>query len=307
MWIGLLVGALVVVLVLLASLVVYHIAFFAPKKGRDTYTVIAGPEYTHLTNQMTQMMEQMASLPCEQVTVIAQDGRKLHGRYYHLQDGAPLQIQFHGYRGHPIRDFCGGHQLARELGHNTLVVDQRAHGQSEGTTIAFGHLECHDCLTWVNYVLQRFGKKLPIFLVGVSMGASTVLMAAGFPLPSNVRGIIADCPYSSSGAIIRRVIRQMHLPPAFVYPLAVLGARLFGHFRLTDKQSPIEAVKRATVPILLLHGEADHFVPCQMSRDIYNACVSPKTLVTFPGAAHGVSYLSDPARYQSVVKAFTAH
>ena len=197
-------------------------------------------------------------------------------RYYHVRDGAPLQIQFHGYRGAALRDFCGGNKLARESGQNTLVVDQRAHGKSGGNTITFGIRERLDCLSWVKYANQRFSSGTPIFLSGVSMGATTVLMASELKLPANVMGIIADCPYSSPEVIIRKVCREdMHLPPALTMPLIRLGARLFGHFVLNES-SAVQAVGNKNIPILLLHGEDDRFVPCDMSREIFDACTGEK-------------------------------
>ena len=168
---------------------------------------------------MLSLIRQMDEIPYEAVTISAQDGTKLAVRYYHVRDGAPLQIQLHGYRGTALRDFCGGNKLARESGQNTLVVDQRAHGKSGGTTITFGIRERLDCLCWVEYASQRFGSDIPVFLSGVSMGAATVLMASELELPANVVGIIADCPYSSPEAIIRKVCQQdMHLPPVLVMP-----------------------------------------------------------------------------------------
>ena len=253
---------------------------------------------------MLSLIRQMDETPYEAVTISARDGTKLAARYYHVRDGAPLQIQFHGYRGTALRDFCGGNKLARESGQNTLVVDQRAHGKSGGTTITFGIRERLDCLCWVEYASQRFGSDIPVFLSGVSMGAATVLMASELELPANVVGIIADCPSSSPEAIIRNVCQQdMHLPPVLVMPYLRLGARLFGHFDLREA-SAVQAVRNTNIPILLLHGEDDRFVPCEMSREIFDACTGEKTRITFPGAGHGLSYIVDTETYSEAVSRF---
>ena len=255
---------------------------------------------------MLSLIREMDEIPYEAVTISAQDGTKLAARYYHVRDGAPLQIQFHGYRGTAVRDFCGGNKLARESGQNTLVVDQRAHGKSGGTAITFGIRERWDCLSWAEYANQRFGSDTPIFLSGVSMGAATVLMASELKLPANVIGIIADCPYSSPEAIIRKVCREdMHLPPALVMPFIRLGARLFGHFDLREA-SALEAVQHTHIPILLIHGEDDRFVPCDMSREIFGACAGEKNRVTFPGAGHGLSYIVDTETYSDAVSCFVS-
>lgn len=283
----------------------YRTAFYSPEKRKeDDYAIPKGEQYEKERQRMLSLIRQMDDIPYETVTISAQDGTKLSARYYHVRDGAPLQIQFHGYRGTALRDFCGGNKLAREFGQNTLVVDQRAHGRSGGTTITFGIQERMDCLCWAEYASQRFGSDTPIFLCGVSMGAATVLMASELELPCNVIGIIADCPYSSPEAIIRKVCREdMHLPPALVMPFIRLGARLFGHFDLKES-SAVQAVRNTSVPILLLHGEDDRFVPCDMSRDIIDACTGDKTRITFPGAGHGLSYIVDTETYSKAVSQF---
>ena len=135
------------------------------------------------------------------------------------------------------------------------------------------------------------------------MGAATVLMATDLDLPGNVIGVMADCPFSSPKEIIMKVCGDMHLPSKLLYPFIKLGARLFAHFDL-EESSAINAVKRTKLPILLIHGEADHFVPCDMSRRIYEACPSCVTLETIPDAGHGLSYMIDPKKYEDVTLAF---
>ena len=245
-----------------------------------------------------------SAIPFEAVSVKSFDGLALFGRYYPAREpNAPLQIQFHGYRGTAMRDFSGGNKLARESGHATLVVDQRAHGKSEGRTIGFGVLERRDLLSWVGYAVSRFGADTPIFLSGLSMGAATVLMAADLPLPKNIVGIIADCPYSSPRKIISQVCRKdYHLPPTLVYPLIRLSALLFGHFD-PDSASALSSVGAAHIPMLVIHGEDDRFVPVEMSRAL--AAASDRlTLLTFPEAGHGLSYMVDTPRYEKAVTDF---
>ena len=296
----------VLLLLVAAAWVIYRFAFYvSPRKREDPYVLPDGPQYQTQRPRMLSLIRDMDQLPYEPVTIQSFDGTVLTGRYYVFHDGAPLQIQFHGYHGTPLRDFCGGCRLARELGHNVLAIDQRAHGGSGGVTITFGIRERQDCLAWANYARQRFGEATPIFLSGVSMGAATVLMASELALPSNVAGIIADCPYSAPEAILRKVCRtDMQLPPALVMPLLHLGARLFGGFDPREA-SAVQAVQHTTLPVLLLHGEDDRFVPCAMSREIYDACAGYRILKTFPGAGHGLSYIVDTATYGQTVSQFT--
>jgi fermentation-respiration switch protein FrsA (DUF1100 family) len=203
---------------------------------------------------------------------------------------------FHGYRGNAERDLCGGVQRAFSLGHSALIVDQRASCHSDGNIISFGVNEHKDCLAWLDFAIQTFGQDAQIILTGISMGATTVLLAAGRELPKNVMGILADCGYTTAREIICEVIRQMHLPPKLSYPFVRLGAKLFGHFDLEAANAP-KALANCKVPVIFFHGEADDFVPCAMSKANYDACPSRKALVTIPGAGHGLAYPVDPEGY----------
>ena len=295
---------LLAAIVLGFSLFAYRFAFHHVCRPDDPpYRLPDGQAYSQILPNLKKWAEEMYARPFEPVTITSHDGLKLYGRYYHAAEGAPLQIQFHGYKSSVYIDFCGGSALAARLGHNALVVDQRAHGQSQGRAISFGINERRGCLCWISYANQRFGSDTPIILAGLSMGAATVLMASGEDLPANVKGIFADCPYSSPKAIIQKVSRDIHLPARLVYPFVKLGALLFGHFHL-EECSPVEAVKKAKVPILLVHGDADDFVPCSMSQEIADACASEVQLVLVPGAGHGLSYTTQPAIYEEAVVGF---
>ena len=169
--------------------------------------------------------------------------------------------------------------------------------------ITFGIKEYRDCLSWLDFMVQHFGKDVKIILTGISMGASTVLMAAGSPLPEQVKGVLADCGFSSAKAIICKVIRQLKLPPALAYSFVRLGAWIFGGFDL-EAFSALEAVKNATVPVIFFHGEEDAFVPAEMSRENFEACASRKALITTPGAGHGLCYPVDPEAYLNALRDF---
>lgn len=242
--------------------------------------------------------------PYEEVSITSHDGLKLTGRYYHVADGAPLEIQCHGYKGNALRDFSGAWSIAKAAGRNVLLINQRCHGGSQGRTITFGILERKDVLAWIRYSCDRFGS-VPILLSGVSMGAATVLMVAGMELPKNVKGIIADCPYDAPSNIIKKVLGQdMGMPVKFVYPLIRLGGMLYGKFNL-GADSPVEAVKRAQVPILLIHGDDDRFVPYSMSCNIHAAAPEKIEFHTISGAGHALNYVTDPEGYTKIVNAFT--
>lgn len=281
----------------------YRKAFYSPYKGRDYLHAPRGKHYEAYREDMERIFIKLADSPFEQISIRSQNGLQLSGRYYHIRDDAPLDICFHGYRSTSLTDLCCFSELACKLGHNLLLPDQRAHGDSKGRTISFGVKERYDVLSWVDYAVERFGESTEIFLYGVSMGASTALMASDLGLSDNVKGIIADCPYSSPEKIIRKVSGKMDYPTWLTWPLVILGAKIFGGFDIRES-SAVKSVSNTDVPILLIHGEADGFVPCEMSDEIYRANPELVELHTFPGADHGISYLTDPERYREIVAEF---
>jgi len=298
------------VLSLLTAYICFRIVFYVPRKeseNKERYPLPSGKIYTPYHEQMIHWIREARGFPCEEFTITSFDGLKLHGKYYEYAPGAPMELMFHGYRGNAERDLSGGIQRCFALGRNVLLVDQRTSCGSEGHVITFGVNEHRDCLSWIDFAVNHFGPELKIILTGISMGASTVMMAAGKSLPPNVVGVLADCGFSSARDIIKKCARQMHLPANLLYPFIQLGAKIYGHFDL-EEYSPMEAMKTCRLPILFIHGEGDDFVPCRMSRMVYDACSSPKKLFTTPGAGHGLAYLVDQDGYfKAVTEFFTEH
>ena len=287
-----LIGAAVLALItLLIAYICYRMAFYNPKKDTDPdrIDIPEGEIYEPFREQMEDWVRWTRSLPQEALEITSFDGLKLRAKYYEYAPGAPIELMFHGYRGHAERDLSGGVFRCFSVGRSALIVDQRSCGNSAGDTITFGIKEHRDCLSWLDFAIQKFGPDCKIILTGISMGASTVLMAAGRELPDNVIGVLADCGFTSAKDIIQAVIRMMKLPPKLSYPFVKLGARIFGGFDL-EETSAIEAVEKITVPTFFTHGESDDFVPCDMSRQLHDACRSKKTLVLIPGAGHGLAF-----------------
>lgn len=305
---------MIIAIVLIMVLVVlgggyfaFNMAFLMSKnRTEDVYKLPRSLQTEAGKYEMRSLIDEMNKIPFEPVTIKSYDGLKLFGRYYHVKDNAPLQIQFHGYKSYGIRDFCGGNKIARERGHNTLIVDHRSHGQSEGRVITFGIKESRDCVSWAEYAKDRFGEEIPVFLAGISMGAASVLMASGHALPKNVKGIIADCPFSRPAEIIKFSSNDMNLPKivkTLSEPFAIIGARIFGGFGL-NSNSAEEAVVKTRVPIMIIHGENDKVVPYEMSKKVYEANPSMITWVSFPEAGHGLSYIVDKERYKKLTNEF---
>lgn len=304
LWLVLIGGGALLLAVLVAAHAVYRIAFRRRPGRVDPYERLeeAAPPYAE---QVRCLLDETYTMAWEQVSIRSRDGLRLCGYFHAGRAGAPAVIACHGYRSMPYRDFCGGAPFLARQGCTVLMIDQRAHGESEGRTISFGIREQEDVVCWADYLAGRMGAQTPILLYGISMGAATVLMASARPLPPSVCGVVADCPYSTPEAILRLVGERRGLPMWLCLPLLRLGAWLWGGFSLRAG-SPLLAVRQPGVPVLLLHGEADGFVPCEMSRALAAAGGARVRLLTFPRADHALSYLADRARYEGEVAAFLA-
>lgn len=294
----------VILLTVLISYGCYRFAFYAaPKRNRPDIEVPQGAAYAVFHEDMINWIKEARRMTHEDVAITSFDGLKLCGKFYEYAPGAPIELMFHGYRGTAERDLSGGVQRCFKLGRSALIVDQRCSGGSEGHVITFGIKEHRDCLSWIDFMLEHFGSDVKIILTGISMGAATVMMAAGHELPANVIGVLADCGYNSARDIIYKVMRQIGLPPSVCYPFVKLGARLFGQFD-PDAYSPEEAMRNCKVPVIFFHGTQDDYVPWEMSRVNFDACASRKKLVLIPDAAHGLSYPVAPDTYLSELKDF---
>ena len=295
----------VLVLLFLAGLTVFHYVFGRRKvpdpttpEGREQGNwvkyeagIIAGDQW--LRRQDVKPLQ-----------VISYDGLRLYGRFVPCENPKGTLVFFHGYRSHYQVDFSASMEYYHELGYNLVLCDQRAHGLSQGRFITFGVKERLDVLSWVTYLSMMLGEDHPIFITGLSMGATTVLMAADMEFPANVRGIIADCGFTSPGDILRYLLEKTyHLPVKPMAAILHVYARLFAGIGL-DEWSTEEALQHTKLPVLLAHGTGDTFVPSVMSERAYAACAGEKYLELFPDAGHGVSYLKDKPRYQKALKDF---
>lgn len=293
------------ILALITSFVCFMMVFYSPKRkelGPDEYEIPEGDIYEVYREDMIAWTKEIHSMPYTEHEVRSFDGLTLRGRYYEYEAGAPIELLFHGYKGYAERDLSGGVERCFRLGRSVMLIDQRAAGRSDGHVISFGINERRDCQAWVDYAIEHFGSGVKLIIGGVSMGAATVMMAAGDPLPKNVIGVLADCGYTSVEEIIKKVVKEMGLPVRIFYPFIKLGARIFGHFNL-EETSPLEAMKKCTLPIVFVHGDTDAFVPYDMSVRLCEACASEKkTLITIKGAGHGLAFPVDRDGYVNALK-----
>ncbi|WP_214720780.1 alpha/beta hydrolase [Exiguobacterium sp. s192] len=261
-----------------------------------------------LSDEMVRLMQPgqtwIKEQPLELIEVKAHDGLTLRGHYLPpLVPSDRVVILVHGYGGVGT-DLAGFAYLYHQAGFHVMMPDNRGHGKSEGNYIGFGWHDREDCLRWTEYLIARLGQESAIFLHGVSMGGATVLMTSGEVLPPQVKGIISDCAYTSVNAVLAYQMKRMYRLPHFPFlaMTSLLTKLKAGYF--FSEASALKQVKRATVPILFLHGGADTFVPTSMVYELYQACPTEKELVVIPNAAHAMAYFEDPDTYDTVVERF---
>lgn len=237
------------------------------------------------------------------IRIKSDDGLMLYGDFIPAENPRGTILLAHGYRSNRYLEFGEVYGFYHNKGLNILTVDQRSHGKSEGRYITFGVKESRDMQAWIRYHNENIGP-YPMILSGLSMGASTMLYLADADLPDNVRGIIADCGFTSPKEIIATVYRRTtHLPAGPSLWAADLFARLLAGFSLTEKNTT-KSLSRSNIPVLMVHGANDGFVPCEMTQRGYDACTGKKQVLLVEGADHGVSFLVDRPRYTRMVTDF---
>ena len=241
--------------------------------------------------------------PWEEWTIRSRDGLRLRARFLPAPGAKRVFLLAHGYRSCAARDFSVAARPLYEMGSSLLLIDQRAHGGSEGRFITFGVLESRDVADWAFELERRLGGNMPIYFDGVSMGAATVLMAGSLDLPASLAGVVADCGFTTPEDELRYVMaRRMHMRPFPLLPLVRLWGRLAGRFDLRAA-SATDGAAAYRVPVLFAHGLGDTLVPSAMSEANFKACRAPKDIFLVPGAEHGMSYLLDPAGYDVKLRA----
>lgn len=276
-----------------------------PKALEKTRESIAGSEkLRHIFDMQKSAAEKLENSEYETYEIAAYDGETLVGHFKRVENPKRTIIAFHGWRSSWSMDFGLIADFWLNNNCNVLFVEQRGQNGSSGSYMGFGLLERYDCLSWANWLSER-NEGLPVYLAGVSMGASTVLMASELNLPDCVHGIMADCGYTSPYAIWKYIMeKNLHLP------YTGLRARIVDDMcrrklnNRNSRHSCCDALQNCTVPVIFAHGADDHFVPVEMTYQNYLACKSPKRLLIVPGADHGMSYLIEREKYEKECLSF---
>jgi fermentation-respiration switch protein FrsA (DUF1100 family) len=272
------------------------------KRLRARLCGIAGlEEFLELRSRAGEFLERKK---CKEILIYSFDGVKLVGHWFPCANAKRVILAMHGWRS----SWSGDFGLIADFWHasqcSVLYAEQRGQNNSGGPCMGFGLLERFDCLEWLKWLEEENQGRLPIYLAGVSMGAATVLMASGLSLPDSVRGIVADCGFTSPEAIWSHVARKnLHL--SYWSRRGAIEGICRQRIRWgAGEYSTTEALRCNRCPGLFIHGTDDHFVPVEMTYENYKVCTAPKRLFVVPGADHGMSYLVDQPGYQAAMEGF---
>ncbi len=273
------------------------------KKAKNK--LVGSAERKPFVNAIAASAKKLEAENTAEVAITSHDGLRLIGHLRTCEKPKRVILAMHGWRSSWSRDFGMIADFWYENDCDVLFAEQRGQNKSGGDYMGFGMLERYDCLGWIRFLNEHGYSNLPIYLGGVSMGASTVLMTSGFSLPDNVRGIVADCGFTSASAIWKHVVKNnMHM--------SYRGRRDAAADELCKKRIHIganayttfDALQTNKIPVLFIHGTDDKFVPIEMTYENYKTCSAEKYLFVVPGADHGMSYFSDKEGYETAVKNF---
>ena len=249
----------------------------------------------------------------------------LYDRYIENEEGTPLHALYvpaadstnrtavivHGYTDNSIRMLMIGYLYSRQLGYNILLPDLYGHGLSGGTEVQMGWKDRLDVLLWTDEANHLFGGNTQMVVHGISMGAATTMCVAGevqhgVNQQPFIKCFVEDCGYTSAWDEFKGELKnQFHLPS---FPLLNVASALcnmeYGWSFL--EASPLKQVKKCTLPMFFIHGDADTFVPTWMVHPLYEAKPQPKVLWIVPGAEHAVAYKENPEEYTRKVSDFVS-
>lgn len=250
-------------------------------------------------------MQFMEPLACEDKYIESFDGTRLHACLFPCDGGGKkFVLGIHGYRSAPRPEYGPYAEFYLSEGYSMLLTDDRAHGGSGGDYVGFGVLDRLDCIEWAKYLVDEYGEDVEIILHGVSMGAATVLAASGEEsLPSQVKGVVADCGYTRAWDLLIHQLKAMaNLPSKLILPAVErMCVREIG-YNLHDN-SPIDLVANADMPLLIVHGSKDPLVPVSMAQELFDACGSEKKkLLIIEGAGHAESIALAPEEYYKAIR-----
>lgn len=237
-----------------------------------------------------------------ELTIASEDGLKLKGHFY--QSGADkTALLIHGY-GSDYREMQKYAKMFISMGYNVLVVENRAHGKSEGSMIGMGWFDKEDVLAWINVLVEK-DPKCKIVMFGVSMGGTAVCMTAGLNLPSNVVCGISDCAFANVYDQIQYVFmkKESKMKKHILSTFYKYMKRVY-YFDMKNADAMI-SLQTCKIPMMFIHGKDDDYVPVENAMKLAGKIPDfRKSVYLVDGAGHALSYVVNPMRYEFKVREF---
>ena len=303
----LIVLAILVIISLVIGYYVFNSVFAYRDKGDkkepdpdyiDSDKDLMRPTAKQLYAYQAPLIKAFNELPFEEVTIRSFDNLTLYG-YLLRGNKEEVVICVHGYKSSMENDYCDKVKIYQDRGSTILLLNDRAHGKSEGDYLGFSEHDKRDVARWVDFINDIY-PNARIYLHGVSMGGATVIHCANMHL-KNVCGIVDDCGFDSIINISKYLMKDIYHMPYFPFGyLAWMWSVIITGISFNTSMG-VDCVKESSVPIVFIHGKEDHYVPCFMSEMMYEACTQPKELHLIENCGHAAAYMLATKEYTDAV------
>ncbi len=244
------------------------------------------------------------SAKAEKITLKADDGKILVAKKIVTdKKSESWAVILHG-QNECVEDIYDIASRYANEGYNILMPDLRAHGESEGAFYGMGWLDRLDVINWIDVILAEY-PAANFIIHGVDMGADTALMVSGEPLKDSVKAVVAESACTGAWDAVENEYKARHEEwPVFpVLHMMNPVMKLWAGYSLTEADT-IEQVKKAKIPILLIHGANDTFVTTDMVQTINQSIISEHELLTIETGTHGDCRFAEPDVYYNKVFEF---
>ncbi len=246
--------------------------------------------------------EAFRELSKQEIWVPSPHGYKLHGYYIPQERSHKTIVISHGIESN-LNASIKFVTIFRDFGFNVLIYDLRNHGRSGGRNTTYGYYEKYDLRAMVDWAFMRLGQAGLVGTIGESMGGAISIQHAA--IDDRTAFCIAASSFSDfHELLVYRFKYEFKLPVFPFVQLADFMTTLISGLSFSAV-SPLRDIKAISLPVMLIHGENDKFVPAQMSRELFNAKVKGiRVLYITPKAGHTDSFSINREEYNNQVCSF---
>jgi alpha-beta hydrolase superfamily lysophospholipase len=219
-------------------------------------------------------------------------GQNIHAWWWPAKrPDAPAILYLHGVRWNLTGQLFRIEQL-RAAGYSVLAIDYRGFGQSHGDLPSESSVYEDARIAWERFkLLQPDPNKRLIYghslggAVAIDLAAELGQNAARDHTALPVRGLVIESTFTSL-ADVAAAVAKTSLPVRWL---------------LSQKFDSIDKIAEIHMPLLVVHGLADDFVPSRFSEQLFNAAQQPKRLLLVPGATHNNSMALGGQKYRKAI------